>query len=179
MTTKRHDLIRPTFLACLAGSLLGCVSTAALAQAKLDELAWAYAISPAVPQQPDDGTLHSVPGSERRFPLDGIRNRFGPADWFPGDHPAMPSIVASGREAAGIWACSMCHYPNGKGRPENAGVAGLEPGYFIQQLHDMRDGLRGSANTEKANTNLMIAFAQNMPKDLSSSGHNVRHAAML
>src|SRR5690606_27478319 len=108
------------------------------AQATLDELAWAYAISPAFPQVPDDGTLYSLPGSDRSFTLDQIRNPFGPADWFPGDHPAKPPIVAVGREEAGIWACALCHYPNGQGKPENAGVAGLDPGYFVQQLHDMR-----------------------------------------
>jgi cytochrome c553 len=145
-----------------AGSLLAGFTAAAFAQATLDELAWAYAISPAVPQEPDDGTVHSLPGAERGFTLDQIRARFGPADWFPGDHPLMPSIVAFGREDAGIWACALCHYPNGKGKTENAAVAGLEPGYFIQQIHDMRAGLRRSANAEKANTNLMIAYAQNM-----------------
>jgi cytochrome c553 len=74
----------------------------------------------------------------------------------------MPPIVAVGREEAGIWACALCHYPNGQGKAENAGVAELTPGYFIQQLHDMRDGLRRSAHPEKANTNLMIAYAANM-----------------
>lgn len=74
----------------------------------------------------------------------------------------MPPIVAVGREQAGIMACALCHYPNGQGKPENASVVGLEPGYFIQQLDDMRQGLRRSANTQKANTNNMIAFAVNM-----------------
>ncbi|MBN1240629.1 MAG: cytochrome C-binding protein, partial [Gammaproteobacteria bacterium] len=147
---------------CIAAALLIGVSGVALAQATLDELAWAYAISPAFPQVPDDGTLYSLPGSDRSFTLDQIRNRFGPADWFPGDHPAMPPIVAVGRQEAGIWACALCHYPNGQGKPENAGVAGLDPGYFVQQLHDMRNGLRRSANADKANTNLMIAYARSM-----------------
>jgi cytochrome c553 len=83
----------------------------------------------------------------------------GPADWFPGDHPSMPSIVAAGREAAGVWACSLCHYPNGKGRPENAGVAGLPTEYFIQQMYDFKNGLRESSEPRKPNTPLMIAFA--------------------
>jgi cytochrome c553 len=162
MHRLEHVFTRRMWRAGLLGSLLIWVPVSAFAQATLDELAWAYAISPTVPPTPDDGTLRSLPASERRFTLDQIRARFGPADWFPGDHPSMPSVVASGREAAGIWACSLCHYPNGKGRPENAGVAGLAPGYFRQQLQDMRAGLRRSANTDKANTNLMIAFAQNM-----------------
>jgi cytochrome c553 len=134
----------------------------AFAEAALDELAWAYAISPPFPQAQDDGTLHSLPGTDRTFTLSQIRNAYGPADWYPGDHPEMPSIVARGRAEAGIMACALCHYPNGQGKPENASVAGLEPAYFAQQLIDMRDGLRRSANTEKSNTNLMIAFASNM-----------------
>jgi hypothetical protein len=35
-------------------------------------------------------------GSRRRQ----IRNGYGPADWFPGDHPSMPPIVAQGRMEA-------------------------------------------------------------------------------
>ena len=152
---------------CLSGALLcgllqGGLAGQAHAQATLEELDWAYAISPEFPQPPDDGTLHGLPGTERTFTLDQIRNRFGPADWYPGDHPDMPPIVAVGREDAAIWACALCHYPNGMGKPENAGVVGLTREYFVQQLHDFRDGLRRSANPDKANTNLMIAYAQNM-----------------
>jgi len=132
------------------------------AQARLEELAWAYAISPTFPAEPETGERHSLPGSDGAFTRTEISNRFGPADWFPGDHPDMPPIVATGREAAAIWACSLCHYPNGKGRPENAGVAGLPRDYFIQQMRDFAAGLRRSANVEKANTNYMIAFGQTM-----------------
>lgn len=145
----------------VAGILLS-LSSMTNAQATLAELDWAYAISPAFPPEEDDGTLHSLPGSNGMFTLDEARNRFGPADWYPQDHLPMPSIVAVGRESAGIMACSLCHYPNGQGKPENASVVALEPEYFIQQLQDMRDGLRSSANTGKANTFNMIAFAVNM-----------------
>jgi cytochrome c553 len=133
----------------------------ATAQTLIDELAWAYAITPgAAPPVPvDDGTRHSLPGSEGKFTLDQIRNRMGPADWYPGDHPSMPPIVAVGREAAGIWACSLCHYPNGKGRPENASVVGYPKEYFIQQMYDFKNGLRESADARKPNTPLMTGFA--------------------
>jgi cytochrome c553 len=59
-----------------------------------------------------------------------IRDGFGPADWFPGDHPVMPEIVAKGKRPD-VRACALCHHPNGKGRPENAGVSGLPVAYFI------------------------------------------------
>jgi cytochrome c553 len=148
-------------LAAWLSVALGAAPIASLhAQPLADELAWAYAITPGTPATPpvDDGTLYTLPGSDRRFKLDEIRNRMGPADWFPGEHPSMPPVVEHGREAAGVWACSLCHYPNGKGRPENAGVAGLPTEYFIQQLMDFRNGLRHSSEARKANTELMTAF---------------------
>jgi cytochrome c553 len=64
-----------------------------------------------------------------------------------------------------VWACGLCHYPNGKGRQENAGVAGLPVSYFIQTMYDFRNGLRKSAEPRKNNTNLMVQFAKNMTDD--------------
>ena len=77
----------------------------------------------------------------------------------------MPPIVASGREAAGIWACGMCHYPNGQGRPENAGVAGLPKAYIVQQLLDFKNGLRQSSDPTKTNSQYMIAYAAAMSSE--------------
>jgi cytochrome c553 len=77
----------------------------------------------------------------------------------------MPEVVAVGRKEAGIWACSLCHYPNGKGRPENAGLAGLPKDYIIGQLHDFAAGLRHSADPGKTNTNFMISFAAAMTEE--------------
>ena len=137
---------------------------AASAQSLAEQLAWAYAITPgpAPPAQADDGTKYSLDGSAGKYTLDQIRNRMGPADWYPGDHGTMPPVVAHGREAAGIWACSLCHYPNGKGRPENAGVVGLPKQYFIQQMYDFKNGLRASADARKPNTPIMAGFAVQM-----------------
>jgi cytochrome c553 len=73
----------------------------------------------------------------------------------------MPDIVAHGKRPD-VRACGLCHYPNGKGRQENAGVAGLPVSYFIQTMNDFKDGLRKSAESRKANTNLMIAYAKAM-----------------
>ena len=111
-----------------------------------------------------DTTVRHVPGSTLEFTRQQIANGFGPADWFPGDHPAMPDIVAHGRQPD-IRACSLCHYPNGKGRAENAGVTGFPVSYFIEQMHEFRDGSRKSADTRKANTNVMIAIAKAMTDD--------------
>lgn len=108
-----------------------------------------------------DPMLLSLPGTDRRFTKADIRNNFGPADWYPGDHPAMPEIVAHGRAPA-IWACARCHYPNGKGRPENAGIAGLPVEYFIEQLQAFRNGERVTSDPRKPNTKMMVDYAKAM-----------------
>ena len=76
----------------------------------------------------------------------------------------MPDVVAHGKKPD-VWACGLCHYPNGKGRQENAGVAGLPVDYFIQTMHDFRDGKRISAEPRKNNSKLMMAFAKGMTDD--------------
>lgn len=111
-----------------------------------------------------DQTLHSLPGAKEQFARAQIANRFGPADWYPEDHPTMPDVVSHGKQPQ-VWACGLCHYPNGKGRAENAGVSGLSTEYFIHTMHDFRDGNRKSADPRKNNTNLMRQFAQNMSED--------------
>ena len=133
---------------------------------------WAYgfpvpgapAPAPAPPGAQDDGSKKSLPGSAGAFTLTEIRNGFGPADWYPEDHPVMPEIVAKGR-AKDVRACSLCHLPNGKGRAENAGVNDLPVPYFVQQMNDFRNGVRKSAESRKANTGAMIAIAKAMTDD--------------
>jgi cytochrome c553 len=121
----------------------------------------APAAAPAAAAPAPDSTPKQVPGSAGSFTLAQIRDGFGPADWFPGDHPAMPEIVAHGKRPD-VRACSLCHYPNGKGRPENAGVSGLPVAYFVQTMADFKSEARKSADTRKGNTNLMIAYAKAM-----------------
>src|SRR5438128_2671196 len=75
--------------------------------------------APAAPAAPDT-TTHQLPGSTMSFTLNQIRDQYGPADWYPGDHPQMPDVVAHGKKEQQMAACSLCHYPKGKGRPENA-----------------------------------------------------------
>jgi cytochrome c553 len=116
--------------------------------------------APAAAPAPDE-TPRRLPGSTGSFTVAQIRDAFGPADWYPGDHPAMPEIVAHGRRPD-VRACSLCHYPNGKGRPENAGVSGLPVSYFMQTMADFKSGARKSADARKNNTNVMIAIAKGM-----------------
>jgi len=77
----------------------------------------------------------------------------------------MPDIVAKGKQAQMVAACSLCHMPNGKGRPENAPVAGIPVEYFVKTLMDFKNDLRTSSDPRKANTNRMIAFAKAMTDD--------------
>ena len=130
--------------------------------------AWAYAIAPPRPEgapaptpPPPDPSAKHLSGSTAEFTRAQITNMFAPADWYPGDHPPMPDVVAKGRMPE-VRRCSFCHYPNGKGRPENAGVAGLPVSYFVQTLNDFRNGDRKSSEPRKANTNTMIAIAKGM-----------------
>ena len=127
---------------------------------------WAYGTAPSpapAPPAPDE-SLKTLPGSTLKFTLAQIRDGFGPADWYPGDHPTMPEVVAKGKRPD-VRACSLCHYPNGKGRAENAGVTGFNPAYFMQQMHDFRADLRKSADPRKANTNAMISIAKGMTEE--------------
>ena len=61
---------------------------------------------PSPPRPPDDGTLYTLPGTDRTFTSSQIRGP-SPADWYPGDHPPMLDIVANGREAD-VRACALC-----------------------------------------------------------------------
>lgn len=161
-----------------AVGVAGIMQAAAQAPAPTpQEPTWAYAIPPApppgsTPPAPvnDDGKMLTVQGSDKQFTFNQVRGRLNnetpariaPADWFPGDHPTMPKIVAEGDNARGIIACSLCHYPNGKGRAENASPQGLNKEYMIRTMHNMRNDLRASAERRKNNTQVMVGFTKAM-----------------
>ncbi|MDB6175114.1 MAG: Cytochrome c [Chthoniobacteraceae bacterium] len=158
--------------------VLLCLNRVALA----DEVPppWAYGFkTPAPPEvslpvpppastnlvpKPADLILHHLPGTDRQFNRIQITDIFGPADWYPQDHPPMPEIVAKGKAPA-VWACARCHYPNGKGRPENAPIAGLPVEYFIAQLHSFRAGDRQTSDVRKPNTKMMTEYARGLTEE--------------
>jgi cytochrome c553 len=111
-----------------------------------------------VPQLED--VPRSLPGAPRQYSRKQASEWFGPADWYPDDHPQMPDIVAKGNESRGIRACTLCHSPLGKGRSENSSVAALPVPYFLQQLELFKSGQRRSADPRKLNTKEMIAMAK-------------------
>ena len=158
-----------------AGALAFAIRLSAMPQAPqpeapADSPAWAYGV-PNTPVQrpagerpaPDTSPKH-VPGSDQALTLQHIRDYWDVGDWFPNDHPPMPSVVVHGRQPH-VRGCAMCHMPNGKGRPENAPVSGLSAGYIVQQLLDFKHGLRASADPRKMNTATMIEAAKDMTDD--------------
>jgi cytochrome c553 len=108
---------------------------------------------------PDDGIMRTLPGTSKSFTRNAAGDQWKPADWFPGDHPVMPKIVATGNKEAGVRPCSLCHFPNGRGKMENGHVAGLPSAYFLAQLDAFANGERYSADPRKANTNEMARIA--------------------
>jgi cytochrome c553 len=163
---------RPRFFASFA--VMALISVTAMAappqaagqgDASQRPLAWAYAVLDAPlppPSSADADQLKTIPGSTQSFTMKQIRDTGNPVDWFPGDHPTPPAIVAH-RRSPGVnpWigSCGLCHYMNGKGRPENAGVAGLPYGYIMEQLADFKNGARKTADPGKKNTATMSGNA--------------------
>ncbi len=113
---------------------------------------------------PANPVLYALPGTDLRFTRAEITNVFGPADFFPAEHPVPPAVVTRGKSPA-VWSCARCHYYNGKGRPENAGLAGLPVAYFIEQMTAFRRGERRSADPRKPNTPMMAEFARGLTDD--------------
>jgi cytochrome c553 len=126
---------------------------------------WAFPTnSPPVPgappaPAPDLSALHRVPGSDKTMTLTQIRDAFNVPDWHPEGHPPMPEVVGKGRRPD-VRGCGYCHYPNGKGRPENAGVAGLPASYIIQQVAEFKSGARKGSEPRMTPTNLMLQTAK-------------------
>ena len=119
-------------------------------------------------RRPDD-VRHTLPGSDGSFTEFQIHDDYGPADWYPGDHPPMPDIVAHGRQSDKLRACALCHYPNGIGKPENGPAGGLPAAYILEQLEAFRNGARRSADPRKANTNEMIQIARHLSAEEMTS----------
>jgi cytochrome c553 len=127
---------------------------------------WAYTPPPPAGSPPppsalpaDDSAVVSIPGTTTTFTRGQLRAQKETMDWHPEDrHGTVPDIARYGKQ--GVRQCTLCHLPDGSGRPENAPISAYHPTYFVQQMQDFRDGLRKSADPRKANTNTMIGFAK-------------------
>ncbi len=104
---------------------------------------WAYPIGPQGLKNPDPATIFTATGADPsiKYSFRQITDPFGPPDWYPTEHPALPQIVAHG-EKPHVIACILCHLPNGNGHPESASVSGLPVAYIVEQMHAFRDGDR-------------------------------------
>jgi cytochrome c553 len=100
-----------------------------------------------------------VPGSSRTYTLAEINAQMSPPDWFPDEHPPMPTIVAHGNGTT-VRACIGCHLPQGLGHPENARLAGSTAAYMARQLADFKSGVRGGEGAGN-----MTKFAKIMTDD--------------
>jgi cytochrome c553 len=138
-------------------SLAAVLSTTAFAAENLD---WAYPPTPPPPGQLDNTTMKSVPGSDKHYTQAQIDDPFNPPDWFPGDHPPMPEIVAHGGPKPAGRACAQCHLPTGAGHPESASLAGLPAGYIVRQMAAFKNG-----NRNNVRAGVMIAMAKVLSDD--------------
>lgn len=147
-------------VAAIVAAFFGC--RAAFAATPGDSPpSWAFVIfqdpgKAAPPQQ-----LVSVPGSNLKVPEKQLDDPFDPPDWFPGDHPRMPTVVAHGRPPK-VWACSYCHLQTGVGGPDSAVIAGLPAAYIEQQVGEFRAGRRRCAVTKD------IACSKAMPEEAAT-----------
>jgi cytochrome c553 len=164
-----------------------CVATAGapIRAADVPEPLWAYGFS--TQPSPSDKPLSQIPpptsrklrttepvegqtrprkieGSLAEFSTVDIRDGGNVTDWFPGDHPPMLNLMTHGPARLGktSWGCAYCHLPTGKGRPDNAPVAGQPVAYILRQLEDFRDDARASADPRKPNTPIMAGLAKAM-----------------
>jgi len=144
-----HQLLLATGCVSLVGHALYAQSPHASADS-FPVPAWAFPVLGTATAPNATGTdtsvVATVPTSRAKFRVARTRDRFDVADWNPRTHRAAPSIVMHGRRPA-VMACGFCHLADGRGRPENATVAGLPVPYFVQQVKDIRTRARHSASS--------------------------------
>jgi cytochrome c553 len=151
--------------ACLGTALALSATTSGERALAADRPDWAYPPKQAeevaaVRSAPSDlnQPLH-VPGSERTYTRAEIDARMDAPDWFPDEHPPMPTIVAHGNGTT-VRACIGCHLPQGLGHPENSRLAGSTAAYLARQLADFKSGARGGEGVGN-----MTKFSQSMTDD--------------
>jgi len=140
-----------------ASALLALPAIAVAADAPPE---WAYpAFPPGFQAPPPTDEAKHVAGSTKSFTEKDVGNAFGPPDWFPNEHAALPDIVAHGKRPD-VSACALCHLTSGHGHPESANLAGLPAAYIEEQLHEFKSGNRSSQLAGRSVN--MIRFATNM-----------------
>jgi cytochrome c553 len=136
--------------------MLTCLPTSLGLSAERPDWAYPPAQQGAVPTEPDDGKPLQAAGSSKFYTRKEINSQMDSPDWYPEDHPPMPSIVAHG-DGKTVRACIGCHLPHGLGHPENSRLAGTTAAYLTRQLADFKSGVRGGAGA-----GAMTKFAKDM-----------------
>ncbi len=152
--TSPRGAIASAFIGtCLLAGLTACqpkpVTTA--------ELDWAYPRAPDGPLPQAPPGVYRVPGSPLSVSAD-VLNDHTP-DWFPGEHPPAPTVVAEGRKP-GPEACSNCHNYNGAGFIGIPDLAGLPASYIVEQIHELRAGRRRSTEPDRPSVHVMTQMAK-------------------
>jgi len=146
--------------AALLASAIVCASPLTVARADDSPPRWAYPENNSTYKPPvDDGNPVRVPDSTAGYTWTQLRDRFIAPIWHPGDHRALPDIVASGRKPD-VFACGFCHRADGPGGPENADLAGLPKNYIIQQMADFKTGARVTSVPGRLPPSLMISLSK-------------------
>ena len=147
-------------IALFSAVIVGGLVVMRMASAADGPPTWAYPLNNLDYKPPvDDGEPVRVPNSTAGYTWGQLRDRFIAPVWHPGDHAALPDIVAQGRKP-GVFACGYCHRADGPGGPENADLAGLPKSYIIQQMADYKSGARGTSVSGRTPSTLMIGLAK-------------------
>ena len=75
------------------------------------------------------------------------------------EQPGVPMIVVAGK-GQDVRPCNTCHTPSGMGQPESANIRGLNADYFVRQMQDFKNGMRGGPRSAA-----MITFAKGLTDD--------------
>ena len=132
----RRSWVRRSWVMAAAGAMVFAASQIGAA----DFPDWAYPVTPP-PGTFDAAVAKQLPGSTKQYTQAQIEDDFNPPDWFPQDHPEMPSVVANGRPPA-VKACAKCHISNGAGHPESSDLAGLPANYIEREVREFQNGNR-------------------------------------
>jgi cytochrome c553 len=140
----RTPRVLAVLLTLASGSILGAQAPTPPSRFVVPAWAFPYGPAPDPNQRFDSVTKHRVPGSTRAYTMAQAKNGFDAVDWFPHEHPSMPTPVRNGVKSA--WrACGFCHLPDGRGRPENATLAGLPVDYIQAQVQAFAEKTRLAA----------------------------------
>lgn len=122
----------------------------------------------------DSVTRHHIKGSSVTMTMAEAMNY-----WTA---PRLVSRFAPGHAGGGArWAssepraCGYCHLPDGRGRPENATLAGLPAEYIIAQVKALASNTRLSANPGSATNSMHKVAAATRDDELEEAAPLQRH----